>query len=86
MKGIYPIQSIREKSTGIYEKFNDNITDPISFSNTVNSTRAAIGFRMKFLLFTFGAEYNHAFSADQFSTFNATFALNIQQLSPIPKL
>lgn len=86
MKGIYPIQSIREKSTGIYEKFNDNITDPISFSNTVNSTRAAIGFRMKFVLFTFGAEYNHAFSADQFNTFNATFALNIQQLSPIPKL
>ncbi len=86
MKGIYPIQSIREKSAGIYEKFNDNITDPISFENTVNSSRAALGFRMKFLLFSFGAEYNLAFSVDQFNTFNATFALNIQQLSPIPKL
>ncbi len=87
MKGIYPIQSIRENSTThLAEKFNDNITDPISISNTVNSTRAALGFRMKFLLFTFGAEYNHAFSTDQFNTFNAIFALNIQQLSPIPKL
>jgi hypothetical protein len=87
LKGIYPIQSIRENSiTHLPEKFNDNITDPISFANTVNSTRAALGFRMKFLLFSFGAEYNQAFSADQFNTFNAIFALNIQQLSPIPKL
>lgn len=87
LKGIYPIQSIRENSiTHLPEKFNDNITDPISFANTLNSVRSALGFRMKFLLFSFGAEYNQAFSADQFNTFNATFTLNIQQLSPIPKL
>jgi len=87
LKGIYPIQSIRENSiTHLPEKFNDNITDPISFANTLNSIRSALGFRMKFLLFSFGAEYNQAFSADQFNTFNATFTLNIQQLSPIPKL
>ncbi len=85
MKGIYPILSVRQNGV-LPEKFNDNITDPISISNTVNSTRATLGFRMKFLLFTFGAEYNHAFSANQFNTFNAIFALNIQQLSPIPKL
>lgn len=85
MKGIYPILSVRQNGV-LPEKFNDNITDPISFANTVNSTRAALGFRMKFLLFSFGAEYNHAFSADQFNTLNVTFALNIQQLSPIPKL
>ena len=87
LKGIYPIQSIRENSiTHLPEKFNDNITDPISFANNLNSVRSALGFRMKFLLFSFGAEYNQAFSADQFNTFNATFTLNIQQLSPIPKL
>ncbi|MFZ4796261.1 MAG: DUF6588 family protein [Bacteroidia bacterium] len=85
MKGIYPIQSVR-KSGLLYEEFNDNVTDPVSFSNTVNSTRASLGFRIKMLPFTFGAEYNHSFSADQFNTFNATFAINIQQLAPIPKL
>jgi hypothetical protein len=85
MKGLYPIQSVRQNGL-IPEKYNDNITNPISFSNTVNSTRATLGFRIKLLPFAFGAEYNHAFSADQFNTFNAVFSINIQQLAPIPKL
>jgi len=85
MKGIYPIQSVRKNGL-VPEKYNDNITNPVSFSNTVNATRASLGFRFKMLAFAFGAEYNHAFLADQFSTFNATFAINIQQLAPIPKL
>ena len=85
MKGIYPIQSIRKNGV-LPEKYNDNITDPVSVSSTVNATRATLGFRIKLIAFAFGAEYNHAFSADQFSTFNATFAINIQQLAPIPKL
>ncbi len=87
MKGIYPIQSVRENSvTHLPEQYIENIIDPVTLSNTVNSTRAAIGFRIKVTAIAFGAEYNHAFSADQFSTFNATFAINIQQLAPIPKL
>jgi hypothetical protein len=85
MKGIYPIQSIRKNGV-LPEKYNDNITDPVSVSSTVNATRATLGFRIKLIAFAFGAEYNHAFSADQFNTFNATFAINIQQLAPIPKL
>ena len=64
----------------------ENVKDPVNLSSTVSSLRTALGLRFKMGPIVLGAEYNHAFSAEQFNTFNATFAINIQQLAPIPKL
>lgn len=87
MKGFYPVRSVRLNSTTqLPEYYTENIKDPINLISTVSSLRTAIGMRFKVGPFALGAEYNHAFSAEQFNTFNATFAINIQQLAPIPKL
>jgi hypothetical protein len=87
MKGKYPVRSVRLNSTtNLPENYIENIENPINFSSTVASLRAALGFRFKLGPIALGAEYNHAFSTQQFNTFNAIFAINIQQLAPILKL
>ena len=87
MKGYYPVRSVRLNSTtNLPENYIENVKDPVNLSSTVSSLRTALGLRFKMGPVVFGAEYNHAFSAEQFNTFNATFAINIQQLAPIPKL
>jgi hypothetical protein len=86
MKGIFPIKSLRNNNGNI-EEYTENITDPISFSSkAAQAYKGTLGFRFKLGPAAFGAEYNHSFANEQFSTFNATFAINIQQLAPIPKL
>lgn len=87
MKGYYPVRSVRLNSTtNLPENYIENLKDPVNLSSTVSSLRAALGFRFKVGPIALGAEYNHAFAAEQFNTFNAIFAINIQQLAPIPKL
>ena len=86
MKGIYPVQSIRVTNNAP-EEYTENITDPIKIpSKIADSYRASLGFRLKFGPIAWGVEYNHSFSEKQFNTFNATLAINIQQLAPIFKL
>jgi len=86
MKGIFPIKSLRNNNGNI-EEYTENITDPISFSTkAAQAYKGTLGFRFKLGPIALGTEYNHSFANEQFSTFNATFAINIQQLAPIPKL
>jgi hypothetical protein len=86
MKGLYPVQSVRINGTNQAETYIENFTDPVKISSTVSSLRSAIGFRLKFGPIAFGAEYNHAYNESQFNTFNASLAVNIQQILPLFKL
>jgi len=87
MKGFFPVRSVRlNTTTQLPEYYTENLKDPINLSSTVSSLRTAVGFRFKLGPIALGVEYNHAFSDQQFNTFNAIFAVNIQQLAPIPKL
>lgn len=86
MKGIYPVQSIRV-TNNMPEEYTENVTDPINIPSRISDAlKASIGFRLKFLVIAWGVEYNHSFSTDQFSTFNTTLGINIQQLAPLFKL